>query len=230
MQNMAEQHAAADSAEWLPEQLPPGVPYSVPTEIKDDPGDLFAYICAACGGNDFNDLISHFKVSRQTFWIWRKHGKGVPLSYREDAVKAFTPTGPKSEQVFRLPTNATVDDIIRRSRGQQNAPRPRDPVQNPHLIDLLHRICNTPELGHAALKTLVGQMSRPVSNPHSFYRWAWVIGGVPRSYVGPFFTALMQLRIYELYGYSEGNRVQWESWAEGHLLAPDNAEDDDEDI
>lgn len=211
----------------LPERLPPGVCYEVPEEVKADPGDLFAYICAACyGKDDVLLLANHFKVSRQTFWIWRKHGKGVPAGYR-DAVEEMIETESSPNNMFRMPDNATVDDIMREPRGQ-NVPS-RAPSQNHALIDLLNRICNSPDFGHAALKTLIRQMSRPASNPYVFYRWAWAIGGVPRSYVSAFITALMQLKVWELYGYTEGNRVQWEGWAEKVLAAPVDEDDDDDD-
>lgn len=199
----------------LPDPLPEGVPYSVPEEVKRDAGDLFAYICAICYGHDSLPLADHFGVSRQTFWVWRKTGKGVPDNYR-DEVEALL-AKPKSTR-FRLPTNAVMEDIMRAPRGPSIPVR--HPKPNHHLIDLFHRICANENMGHGTLNTIISQMSRPVSNPYVFYRWAWSMGGVPRSYVSAFLTALMQLRIYELYDYSQSESVNWEAWAERVLAAP----------
>lgn len=210
----------------LSDPLPEGVDYTVPEDIKKDAGDLFAYICAVCYGRDSLPLAEYFGVSRQTFWVWRKTGKGVPDNYRDDVVSLVRK--PNSTR-FRLPTNAKVDDIMRAPRG------PSVPVRNPtpnhKLIDLFHRICSHEDMGQGTLHTIISQMSRPVSNPYVFYRWAWSMGGVPRSYVAAFLTALMQLRIYELYGFNASNSVNWEAWAEDHLVAPyddDRDEGDDE--
>lgn len=214
----------------LPEQLPEGTPYHVPDDIRDDPGDLFAYICAICYGNDVRLVWEYFQVTRQTFWIWRKHGKGVPENYRKKLDRLIAETRPPHHR-FRLPENATVEHLMRPPRGQHTTAA-REPSQNYHLIELLHRICSQPKFGHATLKTIISQMSRPVSNPYVFYRWAWAFGGVPRSYVAAFVTALMQLRIYELYDYTDHTRVQWEGWAERTLAAPEGAdetEDQDKD-
>lgn len=211
----------------LPERLPAGRTYTVPKEIKSDPGDLFAYICAICYGKDDVLLLAeYFKVTRQTFWIWRKHGKGVPDAYRE-AVEALIESEEPPADLFRMPRNATVDHIMREPRGQ-NVPARLAPSQNHNLIELLNRVCNSEDFGHSSLKTMIRQMSRPVSNPYVFYRWAWANGGVPRSYLSAFITALMQLKVWELYGYSEGNRVQWEGWAESNLAAPHDYDDDDD--
>lgn len=208
----------------LPDQLEPGATYVVPDEILTDPGDCLAYICAICFGDDVLKLTNYFDVSRQTFWIWRKHGKGVPDTYRDRVVKLLAEKG-EPYSFFRLPENATIDNIMRPPRGQ--AVPVREPSQNYDLIDLLHRICASPEFGHTTLKTLISQMARPVSNPYVFYHWAWAKGGVPRSYVAAFLTALMQLRIYTLYGYSEGNKVAWEGWVAGKLSAPDGVDDEE---
>ena len=205
----------------LPDQVPAGESYTVPEEVKADPGDLFAYACAACYGTDILPLTTFFKVSRQTFWIWRKHGKGVPEVYRSEMERLIRA---KSEP-FRLPENATLDDMMRPPRGQQAAPG-RQPAQNHALLDMLNRICSSEAFGQGTLKTLIGQMSRPVSNPYVFYRWAWAMGGVPRSYLSAFLTALMQLRIYTLYDFTEGNAVAWEGWATQALTAPHDIDDD----
>lgn len=209
----------------LPDPLPEGVEYTVPEHIKNDAGDLFAYICAICYGNDSLPLAEYFKVSRQTFWVWRKTGKGVPDNYR-DEVEALLKK-PESTR-FRLPKNATIDDIMRPPRGP-SVPT-RNPTPNHNLIDLFHRICSNEDMGHGTLNTIISQMSRPVSNPYVFYRWAWAMGGVPRSYVSAFLTALMQLRIYELYGFSSSESVNWEAWAERALVAPhDHLREDGDD-
>jgi hypothetical protein len=207
----------------LPEKVPPGEPYSVPDTLLENPGHLFAYICAACYGSDVLKLTEFFDVSRQTFWIWRKTGMGVPEPYRPDVERLIA----DPQQPFRLPENATIDDFMRPPRDQQSGPV-REPKQNFHLISLLHAICDHEEFGHATLPTLIGQMSRPVSNPYVFYRWAWAVGGVPRSYVPAFITALMQLRVYTIFGYTEGNAVQWEGMNTRTLAAPIDAEDDAE--
>lgn len=215
----------------LPDQLGAGVAYTVPEHVKADPGDLFAYIGAICYGPDILAVMDFFDVSRQTFWIWRTHGKGVPAAYREKVEALIAEKSPPYD-LFRMPTNATVDDIMRPPRGQ-GSPKKRVPAQNHALIDLLHRICASPEFGHSTLKTLISQMARPVSNPYVFYRWAWAIGGVPRSYNTAFLTALMQLQVWKLYDYTDGNRAAWEGWAERALAAPvtaEDTEDDDDDI
>lgn len=207
----------------FPDQLPEGVDYTVPENIKNDAGDLFAYICAICYGHDSIALAEYFEVSRQTFWVWRKTGKGVPYNYFDKVVEALNnPT----QSRFRLPKNATVEDIMRPKRGP-SVPQ-RTPSANHSLIDLFHRICSDESMGHGALNTIISQMSRPVSNPYIFYRWAWSMGGVPRSYVAAFLTSLMQLRIYELYGFNASNSVNWEAWAEQHLVAPYDDESDNE--
>lgn len=208
----------------LPEQLLPGTPYEVPDDIATDPGDCLAYVCAICFGDDVLKLTNYFDVSRQTFWIWRKHGKGVPDTYRE-RVEELLQEKKEPYSHFRLPTNATIDHIMRPPRGP-GVPV-RQPTQNFELIDLLHRICASDEFGHRTLKTIISQMARPVSNPYVFYHWAWAKGGVPRSYVEAFLTALMQLRIYTLYGYVEGNKVQWEGWAKAKLSAPEGDDEDE---
>ena len=207
----------------LPEQLAPSTPYEIPDDIAADPGDCLAYICAVCYGDDVLKLTDYFNVSRQTFWIWRKHGKGVPDTYR-DRVKSLLAEKREPYKNFRLPTNLTLEAIMRPPKGQ---PAPvREPSQNHDLIDLLHRICSAEEFGHQKLKIIKRQMARPVSNPYVFYQWAWSKGGVPRSYVSAFLTALMQLRVYTLYGYTEGNAVAWQGWAAKRLAAPETEDDD----
>lgn len=207
----------------LPDPLPKGVDYTVPEHIKKDAGDLFAYICAVCYGHDSLPLAVFFKVSRQTFWVWRKTGKGVPNTYL-DKVEELVAHPAKTR--FRLPTNATIKDIMRPKR-EASVP-PRLPTANLNLIDLFHRVCSAENMGHGALNTIISQMARPVSNPYVFYRWAWSMGGVPRSYVSAFLTALMQLRIYELYGFNASNSVNWEAWAEDNLVAPYDDDRDNE--
>lgn len=206
----------------LPDELPPGTPYEVPENIASDPGDCLAYVCAICFGENVLVLTDYFDVSRQTFWIWRKNGMGVPDTYRE-RVEELLKEKKKPYSHFRLPTNATIDHIMRPRRGP-GVPV-REPTQNFDLIDLLHRICASDKFGHTTLKTIISQMARPVSNPYVFYHWAWAKGGVPRSYVSAFLTALMQLRIYELYGFQEGNKVGFESWVTKRLAAPENVDD-----
>ena len=101
----------------LPGQLPSGTPYEVPLEIAADPGDCLAYVCAICFGDDVLKLTTYFSVSRQTFWIWRKHGKGVPDTYRRRVEELLQEkTEPYSH--FRLPTNATIDHIMRPPAGR----------------------------------------------------------------------------------------------------------------
>lgn len=221
MPETAAKRPATTMLDPLPERVPAGESYTVPEDVKADPGDLFAYACAACYGPDILRLTEFFEVSRQTFWIWRKHGKGVPEVYRPQMEKLVRS---KSEP-FRLPENATLDDMMRPPRGQQVVPA-REPAQNHALLDMLNRICASEAFGYGTLKTLIGQMSRPVSNPYVFYRWAWAMGGVPRSYVSAFLTALMQLRIYTLYDFTEGNAVAWEGWAAQALVAPHDIDDD----
>lgn len=209
--------------EDLPESIPYGKAYKIPPEIAVDPGDAFAYICAICfEPEEILPLAKYFGVSRQTFWIWRCHGKGVPDQYRE-TVEALLTEVDEPLRKFRLPSRTKIDMIMRPPRGSSAVGR--QPTQNYNLLDLLQRICEADEFGQTTLKTIIDMMSRPVSNPYVFYQWGWSKGGVPPSYVTSFFTVLMQLQIYRLYGFEEGNAPAWEKWAETNLIAPS---DDDE--
>lgn len=198
----------------LPDPLPEGVAYTVPAAIKVDAGNLLAYVSAICFGDDNLRLSDHFGVSRQTFWNWRKKGNGVPEKHRRKVEELLANPG---NTQFRLPTNSVIDDVIRSARKPSVPMRQAKP--NYHLIDLLHRICAAENMGFGTLNTIISQMSRPVSNPSVFYLWAWSLGGVPRSYVSAFMTALMQLRIYELYDFSQFKSTTWLTWAEREFIA-----------
>lgn len=201
----------------LPPKLAPGVDYTVPEDIKTDPGDFFAYVWATCYGNDVSKIKQHFDdISRQSFWIWRRHGKGVPRNYLphlEKLVKDET-------EPFRLPTNAVIEDLLRPVSGKPTASKREDAKPNQDLLGLLSRITKDDTLGNAALPAIQKLMARPVKNPYRFYLWAWLVGGVPASYLDSFLTALMQLGIYRLYGFGEGNKVAWFAWAEKALAIP----------
>lgn len=199
----------------LPDQLDPGVPYTVDEAIKADPGDLFAYVCAVCYGPDVLRLKDVFGISRQTLWIWRRHGKGVPRIYEPKLSKLLA----SRTEPFRLPLNAEMEDLLRHEARTETVSR--ELKQNHALLDLLHRIVASPDFGPTTLLLLTDQMARPVKNPYVFYRWAWAMGGVPRTYLPSFVTALMQFQVYALYDYAEGNRVQWADWAERVLAAPE---------
>lgn len=210
----------------LPAKLPRGERYVVPEEVRADPGDLFAYVMAVCYGSDADYIAkATLRISRQTYWIWRTRGKGVPADKRHVLVDLLL----DPRQAFRLPDNvASVDEMLRAPRSTRTSPA-RVPVKNYHLIDLLNRIVGAPEYGDPIFDAIIRHMARPVSNPYVFYRWAYAAGGVPASYMPSFLMALMQLRIYSLYGYTDANRAGWDGWAALHLAAPEGAEDTDDD-
>ena len=222
----AEEPAQAATSDDDPDILEADASFDVPEEIRSDPGSLLSYILTRCYGSKVDDFAKAIEVSRQSVWIWRKPGKGVPGSKKTKLKRTIA----SRDAAFRLPNNATVDDLIRieperKTKKDKDKDEDKDGIQNLPLVDLLGRICSSERFGPGTLTTLKFMMARPVSNPYVFYRWAWSLGGVPRSYVSSFMIALMQLRIYELYGFDEENATAWESWASDAFALPPDPSD-----
>jgi|JRYH01.1.fsa_nt_gb hypothetical protein len=214
------EHRIGIDLDSLPGPLPPDADFMAPEEYLSDPGTLLAYTLALTYGKDVTPFAKYFNMSRQSIWHWRHAGTGgIPEDHRATLERCAA----DPDQPFRPASNATLDHYIKASNRRGSPPSPTKAITNDDLLNLLDTISTNPELGRRTLWAIVKRMSRRVENPFLFYRWGFLNGGVPRTYVTPFITALLELNIHELY---DMDHSDFEAWARRQLPSPESSNED----
>lgn len=200
------------------EVVPAPQPYEAPAELLGDRGALFAFIMSSCYGKTPGALLAKMKISRQTMWSWRQDGIGVPLDRRGDIEKLIA----DESEPFRLPTNVTLDMILRPLKGRV----PLVCVRNPYLVDLMLLIVSgtVPHLSSGTLDSIIRTHLNSVRGPHILWRWAYAAAGVPPSHAQRFQTAMHHYRVPEALNMTP---EVFDAYMAKNLVAPENYGDDD---
>lgn len=173
--------------------------YAAPAWLLQDPPALLDFMLklCCCGGGEIRALAAALEVSRQSLWLWRKPGYGLPRdpALLERIERALADPG----LPLRLPSNATLEDLVRPERPKA------DPGEgHAALLDFLDRITASadPRFGRPCLRRLLDAMNAsapsPLPGPIVFYRWGYGFG-VPKPQIRRFAEAAAALELNELY-------------------------------
>jgi len=132
-------------------------------------------------------LREYLSVSRQTMWLYSQ--QGITPDRRSD----FQDFVADSETKFKLLPGTEIDNYIRPSKQRATVGN----GTNASLVDVLYRIIQHPELGRTALEGMAFDIHR-VDTPITFFKWGYLDGGVPPTYIEPFIEAMSVRDIHKI--------------------------------
>lgn len=168
-----------------PDQLPPDEPYDVPDDIKGDRGLTLAYVISACYGTSIYSLMDHFDASRQTIFVWRQPGAGIPYSRKAELESLLK----DKNEPFRLARNIELKHILKPPR--RSAKISHGVRRNPDLLRLVLNITESDLID--ALSEQLG----PNIAQHTMFKWALSTGGVPTNHIVRVLTAMIEIGVPE---------------------------------
>lgn len=150
-----------------------------------DQSDLQHLLTANFGRLRYVSPLAEFmQVKRQTVWYWMQIG-GVPRERRDDFVRFC------AESEIKFPPGKSLDDYIHDTVAYLGRPPKNEnrEKENRALIVLLSDLCANRNYGLAFIEHLAKYYLRlPI---HRLFKWAYDDGGVPKSKINEFATALL---------------------------------------
>lgn len=166
-----------------------------PAEVLNDPGRAFSWVVAACCGENTRSLSDELDLTRQTLWLWRQPGAGVPRSRRGEIEAMIA----NPDHPLRLPEGMTIDHIMRAGRVKS------DDVggtrENTRLLDFLFAIANRPgKHPYGVFGSIAATHLQRGINPGVFFQWGFTMGGVPTTYAPAVRSAMIQYGLHHVLG------------------------------
>lgn len=131
------------------------------------------------------EIHNYLKIVRQTVFQWFKRGIPADRLYADDdnsSVISFEKFVADPTTAFKLPSNVTLWDF-ERLKDPAGRGRGNNEGSNQTLKDFLVKVVHgNDRFGIENLDNIAGKMKN-VASPHLFWKWAYVDGGIPVTYI-----------------------------------------------